>query len=264
MAVSRDATSGWYVPASSAEWAELLTGTGLANPSNLWLCQEASGGLAASIGATVLVAAGAKSYLQAVTGWTRTSTNIADGAASNNFNTTTIHNSSTTSGMLLMYARLTGVPAAERAMAGFGGSTSYRYLAVTTGPRFKAHGLGGQATVTGTVDPGTDVHPIIIKVDRSRSEYRIYTDDETLAPAWTNPGASNTLLSLGTSIGGGAAPAGYLYAAFFSGAAAELSDEQVATLLGLLQNGPASGSTIARNRLVNDGRMGPMTKGSVT
>ena len=56
MTVTRDAASSKYTPASAAEWAELLSGSGLGAPSSLWLCQESSGTLADSIGSRTLTA----------------------------------------------------------------------------------------------------------------------------------------------------------------------------------------------------------------
>lgn len=232
--VSQDATSLKYVPADATEWGITMTAAGIASgsPSNLWTCQVAAGSLTAQIGAVGLSVSGSPTYQNAVTGWTRKSVNMADGGASVGFTTSSIQNLSTTSGLLFAYIALTGTPAAERSLMGMGNSTDHRYAAVTTTPYIKAHGLAG-ATVTGTNAPGTTVHPVFLKVDRSRSHYRLYTDAEMLAPAWTNPGAGGSLLGLGTMIGS-SGPAAYLYAGFFSGTAAELSDDQVRTLMTTL------------------------------
>jgi PKD repeat protein len=76
--VGRDGPSNWYVPQTAAQFTAL----GLAAPDWLYLCQEASGDLAPTIGAISLVAAGTGHlYQQSVTGWTRKFVGL-DGATS--------------------------------------------------------------------------------------------------------------------------------------------------------------------------------------
>ncbi len=243
MTISRDATRLWYVPANAAEWTELLAGSTLSNPADLYLCQGNLGaGMPDAIGAVALTPSGAQTFDNAVSGWTRKSFNLVDSASSGGFSSSAIQNIATTSGLLLALIDITGTPAAERSVMGIGSGADHRYVALTAGNKYKATGLAG-ASVTGTATPGSTVHPVILKVDRSRSEYKVYTDQETLSPAWTNPGGGGALLQIGDAGVAGTAPVGYLYIAFWSGAAAEMSDANVATLIGLMQNGPASGLT---------------------
>ncbi len=66
--VPTDGPSSWYTPETSAHFAAL----GLNTPDHLWLCQEASGNLAAAIGGVTLTAnATGHLYEQTVSGWTR-------------------------------------------------------------------------------------------------------------------------------------------------------------------------------------------------
>lgn len=66
--VTRDGPDNWYVPKSAGDFTQL----GLAIPDYLWLCQEASGDLAPTIGAITLTAtATGHLYQQTVTGWTQ-------------------------------------------------------------------------------------------------------------------------------------------------------------------------------------------------
>ncbi|HEX4493777.1 MAG TPA: hypothetical protein VH914_21425 [Acidimicrobiia bacterium] len=82
--VTRDATSGWFVPANAIEWGYLLQDTGVPNPSHTWECQETSGSLADSIGSTSLALhnAGGFSYNNSVTGWARKALALTSGSTS--------------------------------------------------------------------------------------------------------------------------------------------------------------------------------------
>lgn len=262
MTVSRDSTSGWYVPNSASEWTELLAGTGLSNPSNLWLCQEASGNLADSIGAVTLVGEQTPLYQQTVSGWTRKAVGFTDGTLQHRFQTTSIGDTSTTSYLLFMYVAITATPASTRSLMGIGSGAGHRYTGVNTTPRYTAQILFGGSTA-GTTAHGTTVHPVIMMINRASSKFKIYTDLETIEQTWSAPVTSGNIFCIGDAINAGSPTARILYIANFTGSAAERSDADISTLLGKLQNGPVS-ITAARNRLVNEGRMGPQIKGSVT
>jgi hypothetical protein len=77
--VATDGPNGVFVPVSGADFVTL----GLPAPGFLWLCQEASGNLAATIGGITLTATGAAGHLyqQSVSGWTRKFIGTVDGAA---------------------------------------------------------------------------------------------------------------------------------------------------------------------------------------
>ncbi len=63
-----DGPNGWYIPETTAHFQAL----GLPVPDYLWLCQESTGNLANSIGASQpFVAIGSPLYQQTVPGWTR-------------------------------------------------------------------------------------------------------------------------------------------------------------------------------------------------
>src|SRR5207248_3894831 len=81
--VTRDATSQWFVPQSSTEWTELLAGSDIPNPTNMWKCQESVNPLNDSIGTISLSDTGHTSgisFNQAVTGWTRKAVAFTDAA----------------------------------------------------------------------------------------------------------------------------------------------------------------------------------------
>jgi hypothetical protein len=167
-----------------------------------------------------------------VAGWSRTAFGTADGTA-NGCSTVAIANLSTTSYALLAYVALTGTPAGARSVFGFGSAGDHRYVGVTTTPRYQA-GIYLGATADGTGTPGSDVRPVLLLVDRTGSRLRVYTDQEVITLAWAAPVAGSALLNFGDQIGVGSAPAYFLYAAGFSGAAAEMSDASVRSLLQTL------------------------------
>ncbi len=66
--VNRDGPEQWYVPLSAANYVTL----GLAAPDYMWLCGEASGNLASTIGSLSLLKNGSsETYQNVVPGWTR-------------------------------------------------------------------------------------------------------------------------------------------------------------------------------------------------
>src|SRR5262249_36976404 len=76
---TKDATSDRFVPQSAAEWTSLLSGSGIASPDLLWLCQESSGNLADSIGSYTGTTTGSPTYRNSVTGWSAKSVICRDG-----------------------------------------------------------------------------------------------------------------------------------------------------------------------------------------
>ena len=230
MSVTRDATSGWYVPASSAEWTELLNGTGLSNPHSAWGLQDASGSFLDSISTDDMSALGGPpSYQQLLSGWSRKAMECPVDSGVYYAATAATYASSV---LLLGYVAVTNTPAAVRTIAYAAG---YK-LNWTTGAKYDFARSGDATDAVGTATPGTTMHPVLIKVDRTNNIAKCYTDQETLTPVASFLAATN-----GVSFGGvvSSAPvAYYLFGALWTGSSAEISDGQAATLLDVLQNGP--------------------------
>lgn len=225
--VSRDATSLIYAPASSAEWTAFMSSIGLAtgNPSFLWLCQDASGNLADQIGGTALVPANAPTYSNAVPGWTRVAVGTVDATANQKFQSTAaaLPDLSVTAALLLAYVGFASSPAAIRGVLGMG-TTMSDARHDTVHPRL----VSGANSATGVQTLGTQARPWVNKADVPGGANVLYTDQEKVVPA---VGAlTGKSIQLGST---GAVPASafYLYAALFTGAAAQLTDAQVKTLL---------------------------------
>lgn len=235
--VTRDAASGKYFPASAAEWDIVLSVAGVSSggPSALWLCQEASGNLADTIGAFTLTAGGAAAtYQQAITGYTRKGIALADGATSA-FTSSSLSLPSllTQSQLVLAVIRLpVAIPGTGRAFVSVG-STGTRLSAqvlATTG-KYRAQSAANAADGAASICDGT-VHPVVIRHNRTASEADGYTDVEKLQPTFGATTAGQEI-KLGNSLLFASASA-YLYACSFHLGSAELSDAQVKAILQVL------------------------------
>ena len=230
--VAKDATSNIYCPASAAQWTQALgvAGIGSGGPFGLWLCQEASGNLADSIGSFTLTVAGAPTYQNAIAGWTRKALHTTDGG-SQGWSTTSasLPNIGSTSCLLLIYLNLTANPAATHIAAVQGTTTSKVEFTSSSVPVITSAGN----SQTGSTAVTTTVVPVVQKVDRTNSVVTLYTLADKITPTFSGTMTGQKLL-LGTDVGSGGSPVSYLYAAAFQGAAAELSDARVKSLLQTL------------------------------
>jgi hypothetical protein len=231
--VAQDATSGIYCPANAAQWSALLGVAGIASgaPASAWLCQEASGNLADSIGAAPLAAVGLSHlYQQTVTGWSRKAMGLNN--LNHRFERAGFANTATTSVLLLAYVQNLSTPAASSGIAGMGTSTTqYGAVLIAGSTTVRARSTNLQDSAANAFGTNT-VRPVAMLVDVTGSRTRFYTDAFKLSPAYA--ACAGQLLTLGAPGGGTAISGRYLYAAAFTGAAAELSDAQVKTLLQTL------------------------------
>lgn len=229
--VTQDSTSLIYTPANSFEWLLTMAAAGIAlpGPTNLWLCQEASGNLADTIGTAPLTQTGAGHlYQQAVTGWSRLAATTVDGTSGQKWiNTTTAPNPNTTSTLWFGYFRFPAVaPAANRDVVANAGALDSRF---TSGGKIQI--ING-ATTTGTANPLGGVHPWLVKHDNTNLQFTGYTDQEKIAGTYAVMGSNPSYMAGGqTALAG---DFGYMYLAEFSGASAEMTDAQIKTLLQTL------------------------------
>lgn len=238
--VTRDASSGIYCPASAGEWTLLMAAAGLAtgNPSALYLCQEASGNLADSIGTFTLTASGTGlSYQQTVGGWARKAINTTEAATGAFINTDAgLPDISTTSALILGYIKPT-TTGTTRALLGMGAAATpiaVERLLTSGFPRLRC----GATLVSGVGgDPTTQVRPWTAQINRTATLATVTDELEkvTTATLSTATGKQATLGNLFVTD----STCSYLYAAIFFGAAAELSSAQLKTLLTTLGFAPA-------------------------
>lgn len=226
--VTRDATSLIYCPSTAAEWNTTLAvaGIGSGGPTSLYLCQEASGNLADSIGTNTLTLAGAGHlFQQPVAGWSRLAATTTDGAVGQKWlNSTTSPDAPTTSVLIYAILRLPAVaPAAARDLIMVSSNADLRF---NTTNKLRA-GFGASADLVNSSN-GT-IQPIVIKIDNAGTVEAVYTQQEKFIGTYAVPATAHFLSLGGQSTTAG--DVGYMYVTEFAGAAAVLSDAQVKTLL---------------------------------
>lgn len=230
--VSRDGPNNWYVPASAADFALL----GITAPNSLWLCQEAAGNLADSIGALALVAAGGPTYQQTEVGWTRKAVQLANNAADAFAVGAGVGpNPSNTSSLWIAYVDVTATPASARSIMTAGGAIAASEVDVRVG-------VGGTALpnvkcmavlAAGVVDiVAPNVVLVALMYNRAAGTVVGYTDSEKI-PGTYNAGVTDGVKGFGAARVT-SAPMRVLWAAMWSGANAELSDAQVKARLQAL------------------------------
>lgn len=232
--VTKDATSGIRCPASSAEWTSLMSVAGLAtgNPGSLWLDQQASGSIADSIGAvTCTLDVASPTYQSAVTGWSRLSLRNTDGTSLQRwFNTTTAPNPRTTSTLQFAYIEFpAAAPVLQRGIMAKAGAGAQDVRLDTTG---KIAFVDGATTLTANVVSNA-VHPVMFLTNITNSTSKLFLDTEKVTGTFVLP-ANGAFIGFGAVSTATAAGCAFLYSGEFSGAAAELTDAQIKTILQTL------------------------------
>lgn len=235
--VTRDATSGWYVPANATEWATFLSDIGLGSKSAPDMdhgLQEASGNAADSIGSFTLTAVNTPSYQQAVTGWSRKAIKFADNTAKALQTTSaSLPDISTTSMLTLTFMVAPGsAPSGDRGVIAQGTSAATRSATIlrNTGKLAIESTTSHITSSTSSYVDGA-VHVVAHKTDRTNSVVTLYTELEKVSPTF---GATMTGkgLYLGTESGAlGTFGGGFVYEVTWSGAHAEWSDADMKTLI---------------------------------
>lgn len=256
MSVSQDATSGLYVPASSSEWTTLLAGTGISNPSHLWLCQDAASPVVDSIGSSTFITnAGTPTFNSTVTGWSRKGIFLADGTAAS---LKALGPNIGASAMMFAYVSFPATANSSRRttlqLGGAFASMVALEIAESSSPlhvQVSVKGGAGQggASAIGTGDAHSVVLPCLLVGNVTTGQTYLLTGQDTLNQAATSGGiVVDSVLQLGGDnadswLSGANA---VLYVSAWFGASAELTPTAMATLMGLLKNGPsATGSSIA-------------------
>jgi hypothetical protein len=214
-----DSGSGILCPTSAADFTAL----GLVPPTSLWLFQESGAGdRADSIGSRTFAPTGAGfTHAVPVPGWARVATVLGEGLT--NRYDAAIANTNVTDFLILLYASVAD-PASTRNII----ETPTIYAEINTTPRLVAE---ANSAVVGTVDPGTAVHPLVLKnwIGNSRG---LLTDDEALEPVeFANAG---TAITLGATGGNGTAGVSALYGAMWEGVTARMSNATIKSMLQAL------------------------------
>ncbi len=231
---------GFGVPSDATQWADVVSAAAFpGSPASAWLFQSA-GAPADVIGSNNLTAFSTPAYQQAfVSGWAGVCVHF-NSTADSLYNTSVV-NTGTTSALLLAYVALTGDPGSPQFALNIGNGASQadrRIGRITAAGLWSASGYTGspQATLDGTADPGTSVHPVFVQVDRAAGAFRVITDQEVIAPTYTAPSSGTDAY---VSFGDGASVMKVRYGALWTGTAAQASIAQIRTLQTVLGWSPA-------------------------
>jgi len=241
--VTKDATSGKWLPQSTAEATSLYASSTVAIPTltALILCQEASGDLADSTGNshTLIANGGGATYQNAVSGWATKAVNFTVGGTGRFIDGTWADVSSTIFAIVNFPAltpsqnsviTLGAIYSSQVAIDLHNGSNPLKVDLVTHGDTF-----------TTSANATTGVHPIILTANKTAASGTLQTNLETLTHA-TTAGDSWGALTLGgdNSHFWTDPSAGYMHIQAWSGTtAAEFTSTQRATILDRFNNGPA-------------------------
>lgn len=219
--VTRDATSGFFVPASPTDWTNLLQGSGIPNPTSTWQLQETSGNLSDTTGmagVTLTAHAGTGlTYGTTVSGWSRKALSFTDASTSYfTSSSTTWCNPKTTACTVLALVGTTGNPAAERQALLIGDNNGNKATLshVSIGPvgNYGNDWWNNSATAGSSGKTTATIQPWLIATNPSTSFTGGHSGGFDYSPTWS-AGTSAT----GTFTLGGGAPLNYVYAAGWAG-----------------------------------------------
>lgn len=251
MAVTRDATSRWYLPANATECTELLAGTSIATPSNLYLFNEAAAPILDKIGSKNLALGSgdtAPAYQQFLPGWSATRVMMTVGAATRLLNTT-FPNVNANSYTVALLARPT-TQAADRTLVRFGDIFDDDATLEINGSSVLKVGEGDATRSTGADSVIDAAHFFVLRIDDTANTVDAFFNGTKIA------GGTQACNGTELCVGGNnvqtylAAGAWLIWMGVWTNA---LSDADVPTLVSRMKDGvPASASTgYSRSRVVN-------------
>lgn len=242
MPITTDATKGWALPASAAEWTTLLATTGIANPDSAWRLNQGAGNASDLIGSLTLTANGTPNYVVAATGWTATGVSVPDNGT-HGFNVIAAAgpDPATTSQVWMFIVSIEVEPTAARNFIGVNSgaaaiATTFQPAAGVNKLRVTCVGV----SITGTADHGVGSYVFTLRYDRAVSAAKAYSDLETVSTTYSG---ATTDGKKGFSFGG-ASPGSIvlLYAALWTGANAEtLDDTKIGTIRSKIESPPGAG-----------------------
>jgi hypothetical protein len=236
---TRDATSLKLVPATSAEWDNLLgsVGDNTGGPTSIYLMQDASVG-AVDVNGThnlleVVAGAGHYSYQNSMTGWTRKAVGTSHANVDIGFvkQGGSLPSETTHSYLLLAYVMIQSDSGVDTGILSVC-NASFR-LGMKTGTRYPSIGdSGGERSVGSKALPLGTVIPVWIKYDITRKTIKVYTPYEIVNQFYSGPSASGPEIDWGVALATGlyASNALYAYGAAFIGPAAEKSDAAIGAI----------------------------------
>lgn len=237
--VTRDPLSGWYLPASAAEYASLLAGTGISTPQGLYTFTEVNGstGITDRIGSANLSGSSFPANMQTPPGWGRTAFDVAGSAA----NTTSgAGDIGASSGLFLaVVVPLAGDFGSPGDLVGLGGAAEYRGVGLASGSRWclETNDASAQPTGSHPIQIGS-AQLVALRINRTAGSAVVITEYETITQSpYTAPPVNSTAgVFVGLALAGFVSVL-FLHAARWSAGSAEMSDAQVRTVFNLIKYG---------------------------
>ncbi len=265
--ITQDSKSGWFFPNNATEWARMLSGLNLANPTGTAGCQEVGGNLLDLIdGDQPFIANGTPLYQQSVTGFDRKA--VGTGPTNNTTNTFVANsgaNPSATSVTALMVIDIPPDAIAERTVA-FVGGCFLNANVTPTSVKFRAYpnatATNGVNSLYNRINRGPMV--VIARINKANNTVVWFLRDngprpDIFKPEVLRPVGYTASTDVGFYFGGVGQPsvigAKLLYASFWIGANAEaFTDEKCEELSRRVISGPPAAS-------VGDDSYKPRTRG---
>lgn len=233
--VTVDPLSRKYTPMSTLEWSIVMAQSGVSNPgpNSIWGFQDDGSNLGVVLDVlgtnglvNLTVSGSGQKYNQPVPGWNRQACQTVDGQPCGWINTSVGLNSALTSTLILTYI---GFPVASPAA-----NRDIFSNAVANTVQFNSTGKL-TANYTLPVNLGSDdrslVLPVISRINNTGLSSTCITNLEKVAGVYLLP-VSGLTTSFGSLTNAGNIQ--YLYACEFGGAAAELTDNQIRSILQTL------------------------------
>lgn len=243
--VESDATSGAYLPATNAEWTAMIAdiANGMSNPDEFWRFGALASGNAPGVNGIIdLTTLNSPLYQQSVAGWSTKAVSWGEGTTKGFASTDAdLPDMGADDALVLLYVALTA-PIAGRNVLQLGTPSASRSSveAINTGPNLRTFQGGTITSGSGAVGTFTGVRAILLKVDRTNTAIRVYTDVEKISPAWDADGLGKAI-AIGNGAAGGSpllsCAASVIYMALWKGAGARISDAQAKSLITGLGNG---------------------------
>lgn len=227
----------FIIPTDAASWAAHIADNALSSsaPTGSWVCQDASGNAAASIGALALTASGSVTYHEAETGYTRSPSDwflgVPDNGASTGFSTTNaaLPDPANTSYLMIVIGRLTAVPAAARSL--FFLSDGGNQIRIQPTGKARIFLVGNDVQTAAAIDT-TNAHVFAVRVNETANTGLFATETEKVEPGYTSASTSAKRVGIG-GFDATSAPFHARAVYLWTGAAAEMSN---ATLKALMES----------------------------
>lgn len=256
-----DPTSGKGVPRTLGQWSNVLDaalGAHTKLPTSVYTFQEPADDIrdAVSTAAAFANSGAGFTYLSATTGWSRSGLLFTEASA--NKLTATIPAADSNSFLCLFYVAITATPGASARHVIHHPNL---IVAVNTTPVYQAvDPAAANPTLSGTQNPGTAVHPVWLRSNRTANTLSVITDQETINAVNFEDTLTTLILGSNSSVN---APMRVLYGARWTGTAAEMSDSDIAAINATLGWGAAgTGSSAGTSTVTGVGTAVTFADGS--